>query len=169
MLGIGIEEIQIFKSSIAFRLIYEKYNGDLTASDGALGGGKSTEVNFEKSILSLSIVPITLNIWQDKFDLSLGFEFSKLIRESFDGTRSSWTIGQPSVTKNIKEDYESYNSNLSFGIRNRLAYNIRLSDTFTIKPQYSVYFGITGEFKEFPQSTRSIRHSLGLGIEHRFR
>jgi hypothetical protein len=51
-----------------------------------------------------------------------------------------------------------------FGLRLRLAYTIPLSETIFISPQYSFYYGLTNEFKEFPEITKSYRHYLLIGI-----
>lgn len=154
--------------SLTYRITlgFEKYGGELTASDGALGGGYTTNAKVDKSVFSLGLYPLNFRI-KNKIDLNVGLEFSGLIHEKVDGTSSGWSIGSPQWSYDLNEKYERYSSNTYFGIRCRIAYDFNISDKMVISPQYSYYFGLLNEFDEFPETTKSMRHYFCIGLERK--
>ena len=46
----------------------------------------------------------------------------------------------------------------------RVGYEFRLSDRMMLAPQYSFYYGLSPEFEQFPEETKSMRHFLGIGL-----
>lgn len=164
--GLAVDSIKADWMTLRFTLKFDKYSGSLTASDGGLGGGYTTEAEIEKSLISFGVFPFNFQIIK-RIDFNLGFEISKLISESYKGTSSGWVMGQPNWHYDLQERYSKYGSSISFGLSSRLAYNLQIGECITIYPQYSFYFGLSKEFIEFPESTKSVRHFIGIGIKKR--
>lgn len=165
---IAIENIKADWLTLRFTLSYEKYSGEIEASDGGLGGGFTTVAEIDKSIISLGIFPLNFKI-KNKIDLNFGMEISRLINENFEGTNSGWIMEQPDWSYDLNNKYERFNSLTYFGLRGRVAYDFNLSNTFVISPQYSYYLGLSNEFDEFPKATKSMRHYFCIGIEKKLK
>lgn len=167
-IGIAVDSIKADVMSLRLTLKFDKYAGSLKASGGGQGGGHTTEAQIEKSLISLGVFPVNLQILK-RIDFNFGFEIARLVSESYVGTRSGWAMNQPAWSYELEEMYEEYSSYMSFGISARLAYNLRIDETFSLSPQYSFYFGLVNEFGRFPEATKSMRHFLGLGIKKKLR
>lgn len=165
---IGIENIKVDWMILRFTLSYDKYGGELVASDGGLGGGYTTNATIDKSIISLGVFPINFKII-DRIDLNFGFELAELINENFSGTSSGWLMGEPNWSYDLNEKYDRYSAKTYFGLRGRIAYDINISDILAISPQYSYYFGLSNEFDKFPEATKSMRHYFCLGLQRKIK
>ena len=165
---IGIENIKIDRLTLRFTLGFDKYGGELTASDGGLGGGYTTDAKIDKSIISLGVFPLNFKII-DRIDLNFGFEISGLISENFSGTSSGWLMGEPYWSYDLNDKYDRFSSNTYFGLRGRIAYDFNISDKLAISPQYSYYFGLSNEFDEFPEATKSMRHYFCIGLQRKIK
>ena len=165
---IGIENIKVDWLTLRFTLGFDKYGGELTASDGGLGGGYTTDAKVDKSVISLGMFPLNLKII-DRIDLNFGFEFSGLISENFSGISSGWLMGEPDWSYDLNDKYERFSSKTYFGLRGRIAYDFNISDKLAISPQYSYYFGLSNEFDEFPEATKSMRHYFSIGIQRKIK
>jgi hypothetical protein len=163
-LRIGIEDVKVDWLNLRFTLGYDKYGGKIAVSDGGQGGGYTTTAEIDKSLLSLGIFPVNLKIW-NRIDLNLGFEVSALVDENYRGKRSGGITGAPSWNENLEDRYDSYSEKGYWGIRGRLAYDFTIDDRFSLSPQYSYYFGMSNEFKEFPEETKSMRHYFSIGVQ----
>jgi hypothetical protein len=161
---IGIENIKVDWLTLRFTLGFDKYGGEVTASDGGLGGGYTTEAKIDKSDISLGVFPLNFKII-NRIDLNFGFEFSGLISENYSGTSSGWIMGEPDWSYDLNDKYDRFSSKTYFGLRGRIAYDCNISDKLAISPQYSYYFGLSNEFDEFPESTNSMRHYFCIGIQ----
>jgi len=164
---IAIEDIKVDWHRLRITLGFEKYNGELEVYSGGLGGGGGTHAFFDKSLISLGLYPVNFMIVK-KIDLNIGIIASILIHERFNGTYGGWMMTGPGFHYNIEDQYSQYNSNWYFGLSGRIAYNIKVSPSVYIFPQYSFYFGVSKEFCEFPYDTRSMRHFFAVGVEKRF-
>lgn len=160
----GVEDIKVDWMTFRFTLGYDKYGGEFTVSDGGQGGGSTTEAVIDKSVISLSVFPLNFKII-NRIDLNFGLEFSGLIRENFSGTRSGWILGEPDWSYGLKEKHERFSAKTYFGLSGRIAYDFNISDRLAISPQYSYYFGLSNEFDEFPEATKSMRHYFCVGIQ----
>ncbi|MEX1192499.1 MAG: hypothetical protein WEA99_11040 [Brumimicrobium sp.] len=165
---IGIENIKVDWMTLRFTLSFDNYVGKLTASEGGLGGGYTTNAKVDKSIISLGVFPINFKII-DRINLNFGFELSRLISESYSGTNSGWLMGQSNWSYNLNDKYERYSSKTYFGLRGRVAYDFNISDKLAISPQYSYYFGFSNEFDEFPKVTKSMRHYFCIGLQRKIK
>jgi len=167
-IGIGIENIKLDWLNLRFTLTYDKYSGELTASDGGNGGEYTTNAMIDKSVISLGVFPINFRLW-GRIDLNFGFEFAGLLSENFEGTTSGWILGEPDWSYDLEDKYDNYSSNTYFGLRGRIAYDFKLSDKLAISPQYSYYFGLSNEFDEFPEYTKSMRHYFCVGLQRKIK
>jgi hypothetical protein len=161
--GIGYD-FKVDSFRMRMTLLYESYAGEVAASDGGNGGGYFIEADVKKSVIALGLYPLTLNI-TDRLSVNAGFEFSILTNEDFSGTYNRWTFGQPTITTDLEEEYDKFSSSLQYGIRLRIAYDIPLSSTLSLTPQYGLYYGLSNEFDEFPETTKSTRHYLMVGLK----
>jgi hypothetical protein len=148
---------------IRITLLYESYSGNVHASNGGLGGGHFIDTDINKGVVSFAFLPFIFNI-NKKLALNAGVEGSVLTNKKYTGTYNTWLFGQPVKTHDLNDVYDSYSHTFQFGLRLRLAYTIPLSETIFISPQYSFYYGLTNEFKEFPEITKSLRHYFLIGI-----
>lgn len=166
--GIGIEDVKVDWLTLRFTLSYDKYGGKLKASDGSMAGGYTTNADIDKSIISAGIYPFNFKLFK-KLDLNLGFEYARLISESFSGVRYGWMIGEPDWSANLEDSYDKYSATNYFGLRVRLAYDINITEEIIVSPQYSFYRGFSSEFIEFPRETRSNRHYFCIGIQKKLK
>jgi hypothetical protein len=167
-LRVGLEDIKVDWLTLRFTLSYDKYGGELKASDGGLGGGYTTNAKIDKSVISLGVFPVNFKII-DRIDLNFGFELSSLIIENFSGTSSVWLLGEPDWSYDLNDKYDRYSSKTYFGLRGRIAYDFNISDKLAISPQYSYYFGLSNEFDEFPEATKSMRHYFCIGLQRKIK
>jgi len=165
---LGVENITFDCLTLRFTLGFDKYEGELTASDGGLGGRYTTDAKIDKSVISLGVFPLNFKI-VDRIDLNFGFELSGLIRENYSGTSSGWLMGNPDWSYDLNDKYDKFNSKTYFGLRGRIAYDFNISDKLAISPQYSYYFGLVKEFDEFPEETKSMRHYFCIGLQRKLK
>ncbi len=169
VIRIGVEEIKVDWLTLRFTLSYDKYRGELKASDGGLGGGYATNVKIDKSIISLGVFPVNFEIL-DRIDLNFGFELARLINDNFTGTSSGWIMNKPNWSYDLNEKYNRYSSKIYFGLRGRIAYDFNISDKLVISPQYSYYWGgVSNEFDEFPETTKAMRYYFCIGIQRKLK
>ncbi|NEN24376.1 hypothetical protein G3O08_12760 [Cryomorpha ignava] len=163
---IAIENIRIDTVKWRFTLGYEQYGGSINVRDGGLGGGVTSKAEIDKSIISVGVFPLNFRII-DRIDINVGFEAGALISENIVGTSSGWSIGTNGFSYDLNDKNKRYNAKAYFGLRGRIAYDLNKSDKVAISPQYSNYFGLTKEFDEFPEFTKSMRHFFGLGVQRK--
>jgi hypothetical protein len=166
--GIGLDSINISWLKLRFTLQFDNYKGKLDAADGGLGQGHAAKANINKSIISLGVFPMNFRIIK-RIDLNFGFEISRLINESFEGTCSAFSIGQYSWSSSLQEKYKHYSSLTYFGLKGRISYDFNLSKLIMISPEYMYYFGLSNEFVEFPTDTKSMRHYFCIGIKKKIK
>lgn len=167
-LRIGVDDIKVDWLTLRFTLSYDKYGGELKASDGGMGGGYTTNAKIDKSVISLGVFPVNFKII-DRIDLNFGFEIAGLINENYSGTSSGWIMGNPDWSYDLNEKYDRYSSKIYFGLSGRIAYDFNISDKLSISPQYSYYLGLSNEFDEFPEATKSMRHYFCIGLQRKLK
>jgi len=166
--GIGLDIMKFGPSIIRFTLEFDEYSGKLKASDGALGAGYNTAADIDKSVISIGMFPLNIQIIE-KIDLNFGFELSRLVGESIKGTYTEWTMGQPKKIFDLQEKYNRFNSLYYFGLAGRISYDLFLTKSVVISPQYLFHYGLSKEFREFPEETKSLRHYFCIGIKGKIR
>lgn len=164
---IAIEDVKIDFVKWRFTLGYEKYGGKINASDGGLGGGYATKAEIDKSIISVGVYPLNFKIIRS-IDINIGFEVAGLVSENVIGTHSGWQIGTNGYNYNLNDKDKRFSAKAYIGLRGRVAYDFHISDKIAISPQYSYYFGLSKEFSEFPEFTKSMKHFFGVGIQRSF-
>ncbi len=164
--GVALDSIKIDWQTVRLTLQFDKYGGKFFASDGGLSSGNSTSATIEKTVISLGAFPINFRIIK-RIDLNFGLIISRLIDETCTGTISGWTTYQPNWSYNLQDKYNRYSSSIYFGLQGRIAYNFKISKSIRISPQYLYYFGLSKEFVEFPEVTKSMRHYICIGLKFR--
>lgn len=165
---VGIENVKVDRITFRFTLGFEKYGGELEASEFGMSYSSKTKANVDKSVISLGIFPLNFKLFK-KIDLNFGFEMAALINENYSGTISGWTMPNQYWSSDLEGEYSRFNSKFYFGLRGRVAYDIKISEQFIISPQYSFYCGFMNEFDEYPQKTKSFRNYLGIGIQRKLK
>jgi len=165
---VGIENIKVDGLKLRFTLGYDRYSGELTVSDGGIGGGYTIDAKISKSVISLGVFPLNFKIIKH-IDLNFGLELSGLIKENLSGTISGWVLGQPNWGYDLNENYNRLSSMAYFGLRGRIAYDFNISDKLAISPQYSYYLGLSDEFHEYAKATKSMRHYFCIGIQRKIK
>ncbi|HET6558382.1 MAG TPA: hypothetical protein VFG54_13775 [Prolixibacteraceae bacterium] len=163
--GIGIDSLHINRFRMRFALQFDQYNGGFNAESNS---GKAVYQRamgeIVKSVVSLGFFPLNFTI-KKKLDLNFGAEVSSLLNENVSGTGfyESLVEGEP-VTYGLSDHYDRYSTRATYGLKSRMAYSLALSKILLI-PQYSFYYGLSSEFREFPEAAKSMRHSLCIGIK----
>ena len=164
--GVAIEDVKVEWSTMRFTLRYDKYQGSINVRDGSAAGGSKTTAEIDKSILSLGVYPFSFFI-RKKIQLNIGFELSKLVAESYEGSRSGYLTGQPSWNDDLEKTFNQFNSSITAGLVGRISYDIQINESLALTPQYVFYYGVSSEFKEFPKETKSLRNLISIGIKHK--
>ena len=165
-LGVGLDSIDWFWWNIPFNVKFERYGAQLLASDGGLGGGYWVDARVDKSILTLGIYPLNFRI-KPNFKLSIGTEMSYLLSEQLQGKYGNWILGQTPKEGNLKEKYPRYSRKIYLGLGANLSYNWPISPSLVLAPYYTYYFGLSNEFREFPNTTKAMRHTVGVALRKR--
>lgn len=162
-LGGGVDSIDWFWWNIPFNIKFERYGAQLYASDGGLGGNYWVDSRVDKSILTLGIYPLNFRI-KPNFKLSLGTEMSYLLAEQLQGKYGSWILGQTPQTGALAEKYPRYSRKIYLGLGANLSYDWPLSPSLVVSPYCTYYFGLSNEFREFPNITKAMRVTLGVAL-----
>ena len=165
-LGVSIDSIDWFWWNIPFNIKFERYGAQLYASGGGLGGGYWVDARVNKSILTLGIYPLSFRI-KPNFKLSLGTEISYLLADQLQGKYSSWIGGQTPLAGALKEKYPRYSRKTYLGLGANLSYDWSISPSLVVAPYYTYYFGLSNEFREFPNITKAMRHTVGVALRGR--
>ena len=165
---IAINDIKADWLQLRLTLSFERYSGKLKASQFGQAGGSETIADIDKSLLSFGFFPVNFQILK-RININVGFEMSGLIHEKFEGTYSVWSIGVPYWSTELSDMYDKYSSRIYLGLKSRLAYDIKLTDNLIISIQYSFYYGLSNEFIEPPEQTKSVRHYFCIGIQKKLK
>jgi len=142
---------------------YEAYGGEFRAVRSDRTFDVVSEIDVRKSGLLLGLFPLGITLWK-RLDIDLGVQISWLIKERFFGTFSKQGGFEPTVFYRLEDQYEAFNTSVTFGITGRVGYKIPLGTSFFLMPMYSFYQGLSDEFQFFPRETTITRHFLGIGI-----
>jgi hypothetical protein len=168
VIGIGIDSVRVDLLKFRFTIQYDRVAGKLDAYEGGHMYSHQTVAEIKKSMLSLGIFPLSFKVIK-KIDLNFGVQLSLLLSESVNGTDSGWSQENGSYEYDLQDVYDRYSSIFSFGLTGRIAYDFKLPNSYYISPQYSFYYGLTNEFVDFPEETKSIRHYFCIGVEKRLK
>ncbi|MGW8315857.1 MAG: hypothetical protein ACWGNV_09680 [Bacteroidales bacterium] len=169
VIRIGLEDIKVKWLTMRFTLSYDKYGGKIATTHYTVGSEDITNAEIDKSVISLGIFPINFTII-DRISINLGFEMAGLISEDIKGTKKYWVSGQLDwMETDLNDIYKRYSARTCFGLRGRIAYSFRISDHLAILPQYSYYLGLSHEFVESPELTKSMRHYFCVGLQRKIK
>lgn len=160
---LGVDEVMSRSWEFRFTLGYERYGGGLSAGDGGNGGGYYTKAEVEKSLLSFGFYPVNFKL-DDNLDISIGIEGSRLLNEAVEGTYTNWTFGGPDKVTDLQDKYDRYSAPYCVGLQGRIGYEFRLSDRMMLVPQLTYYYGLSPEFEQSPETAKSSRLFLGIGL-----
>lgn len=163
---IAIDKVNADWINLRLTLGFENYGGQIEAYDGGLGYGHTTIAEINKTVLSLGIYPFNF-FFLNRLECNFGFYLSALINETFSGKTSGWTMNQIDESYDLEEKYDRYNALGYFALTARLAYVIPLTNTISITPQYSYHLGLSSEFSEFPEASKSMKNYFCFGIKKR--
>lgn len=163
--GVGIDSL--FNSPLGLMLQYDRYGGEVTASNGGLGSGYTIEASVRKSIISLLFLPIRIRV-SPRVGIGLGVSYSRLVSERYEGIRSDWSGYMPLDTTDLHDAYHEFSETGNFGFLARVVYSISLSESVSLTPHLSWFVGLLNEFSKFPTSVKSMRYHLGIGIKKDF-
>lgn len=166
--GVRLDSVKADWMTLGIALQFDQIYGELEASNGGLGYNQQTKAEIRKSIISFGVFPLNFRILK-RIDLNFGLEISGLIHESVTGTVSGWSMGGSHWSYDIHKKYNRYSSLFCVGLKGRIAYDIPVTNTICITPQYAYYHGLTKEFHEFPEETRSMRHQFCVGVKKRIK
>ncbi len=171
-LGIGVENVKIDWVTMRFTLSYDMYGGEIHEKVSGLASGSATAAKFEKSVLSLGLYPLNFYLFKH-IDVNFGVELSRRVYESFSGTYSGFSIidsGYSFSSYDLQDEYENLSSASQFGLRARIAYDIHLTGSLVLSPQYSYYLGLSSEFDyKIIAYAKSMRHYFCIGIKMNFK
>lgn len=165
-IGVGVDSIDWFWWNIPFNIKFEHYSAQLFASDGSLGGNYWVDGRVGKSILTLGVYPLNFRIKRN-FKWSIGTELSYLLNEQLQGKYGSSILGQTPQETTLEEKYPHYSRKIYLGLGTNLSYDWPISPSLILTPYYAYYFGLTNEFREFPNITKAMRHTVGLALRKR--
>ena len=164
--GVELDDIKVRWLKLRLTFNYDKYGGKIAINEWSLGFDDDTNAEIDKSIISLGIFPLNFKII-DRININLGLEMAGLISEDIIGTQSYWENGQYVWIKDLSDTDERFCARAYFGLRGRIAYDIRISDNLVISPQYSYYLGLSNEF--VTTATKSIRHYFCIGLQRKIK
>ncbi len=177
-LNVGIDDVYLNRVRLRFTLGLNTYSGGLRASqisdvpyDKYLIDGQ-----INKTVLRLGLYPVNFRI-KKRWNINIGTQFSALLHEKVEAVYDERIVSftpnpneYPEVeliesSGNLNERHDSYNAKYYVGANIRVAYDIPISESYYLVPQYSFYTTISSEFIEFPYYVKSMQHMLGIGIK----
>lgn len=169
--GLAIDSIKMDWMYFRFDLVFNQYSGGFYYNTSGHGGESYVNGKFEKSTLALVVYPLQFNILK-RIRFNLGLSFSYLLDENFSGKHHSLTYSltppppppPAPVDYNLEDKYSSYSNRFGFGVQPSISYPIHISDNWIIRPLYSLYIGVSKEFRYSPSVTSNCRHFIGIGV-----
>jgi hypothetical protein len=161
--GIGLDSLIFGKLKTRFALQFDSYQGSLMADVGGVSYAERIDAKVNKSTIGFCFFPLNVRI-KKKIDFNLGVELSHLVYEKYSGVLKGFDPYNPSYSYDLNEKYKSFSSKMHLGIKARINYDIYISNSVAISPQYLFYLGTSPEFNKFPGLTKSMRHYACLGI-----
>lgn len=162
-IGIALDSVMQDKLRWRFTLQFDTYNGNLIIDDGGLGGYESIEAHSKKSNLALGLYPFSFEI-KNKLHINAGALVSYVVHEKLTGKHVKTIMGQ-STTINLEDAIQNYRKKLLVAAQLRLAYDIKISKTLVLLPQYLFHLGLNGEFKSLLNAVTFARHYFCVGVK----
>jgi hypothetical protein len=162
--GIALDSVVDNKLRWRFTLQFEQYEGKLYLSNGGQAGYWSVDAYAKRSILSVGLFPYSFEI-KNKIHLNGGAIISYVMKEKLTGVNTLYLIGNAS-TYNLQDSVQNYSKKLLIGAQVRAAYDIKISNTLILSPQYLFYIGLNREFKSGLDDAVTMRHYFCVGVKY---
>lgn len=161
--GIGIDSFRKERFQYRLSLQMDNYTGKLISTANYSGSGSTVKARVNKTILSFGFFPVNLR-FRNMLDINFGLEYSRLVHQSYIGIADTWDLqfSRSSNSYDLSKQHISYKN--YYGLKSRIALDLIIWKSISISPQYLIYFG-SNEFKRFSLGTRSVRHSICIGIK----
>lgn len=141
-----------------------RITGSLNSYHGTIGWASrysSTAHNIKNYDFGIGVYPVNVVIIKH-IHLNVGAELKFLIIDQSSGYGQSSSPGSPNwITTDLGRDIFPA---LNLGGIGRIGYEIKITDSVSLLPQYSVYVDLTAVFKN--GTTRSLRQYFCLGVLH---
>lgn len=152
-------------------IILDKFNLRITASlntyRGRVGWGyrySSTGLNVKNADLGIGVYPVNALILKH-IHFNLGTELKILISDQSNGSQSNSWPGSPDIrTTILGKGGTDMSPAVNLGFIGRIGYEIHITESVSVVPQYSAYLGMTRAFKG--DGRRPFRQYLCLGVLH---
>jgi hypothetical protein len=168
-MGVGLDDIFLDSIPLRFTLHVVNYGGIINSSWYSLAGSGSTKAIIKNYKIEYGIYPLNFLLFSKKLKINIGLEFGTLIHNKTEGYKSVGQYGYPNTNISLNDSSVEINRKQSLGLSGRIAYEINIANGWFIVPQYSLYIGLSGEFKEIDVNPSSFRQYLEIGIEKRFK
>lgn len=162
----GINDVKIDWLKLRFTLGVNNYKGEISERDGGKMGNRNITAKVDKTTINLGLFLANFKILK-RVEINGGAEISRLIQENVSGKYLSYfnngTGGSQSVDQTLKERYNQFSETTAYGLKFRIAYQYPINQSWMLAPQYTFYYGLTGEFKDV--SALSRRNFFGLALK----
>lgn len=152
-------------------IILDKFDLRITASlntyHGSIGWGyrySSTGLNVKNADLGIGVYPVNVLILKH-IHLNVGTELKILISDQSHGLMTNSWPGSPDIRTTVlgKDGIDMFPA-LNLGFIGRIGYEIRITNSVSVLPQYSAYLGMTPAFNG--EGRRPFRQYFFLGALH---
>jgi hypothetical protein len=161
-LGLELDDFDIGFTPIKLTVKIAKFNTDISHENSGLGGGYHLDVTQGNYYLSIG-THILKNKPLSPIQLSLGFEYSILLSEKFDGSSRTWSASSGGKTESVDENSFELNMKNIFSITGTIGYKKEVTTGWYIEPQLSIFAGISKELQIF-EPIRTLKFLLEFGI-----
>lgn len=165
IIGFGFSPVVLDNFDIRITGSLNSYHGTVWGGSGGALASSSFVYHIKNYDFGIGVYPFNVKIIKH-IHLNIGTELKILIIDQTTGRRSSYTVGNPGGTSTpIGKDGIDIFPTLNLGVIGRIGYEIKITDAFSVLPQYSVYIGLTSTFMN-PGSGTSLRQYFCLGVLH---
>ena len=156
-IGISINELSADRFRVGLKL--SNYKGVYDFSGRTAGVSSEYHVDINKYVIALEFFPLNFSLFTN-LKINVGGECSFLLGDATTGYAEIFSMGQSTI-KYFKNGSWDGNKLISAGITSRLAYEIALSDEWSLVPQFLFYVGLTDEFNHL---WKTMRPHVGFGL-----
>ena len=164
--SIGVSDIKFSDMNLRLIFGFQRYSNELVVGSGGLGGHSTTELDVDKSVLTIGVYPFKRKLF-DKFDFELGVEYSRLVREHYSGRDFGW-LANEYWENQLDKDEKQYSAQKYWGLGMRIVYYHSLLERLNLLIQYSSVYGFSGEFVGLNTEVKSFKQAFGVGLSRAF-
>jgi hypothetical protein len=153
----------VFSKKPTIMVTYDNYSGTINALDHMLGGISSTKADITKMTIGLIVYPLNFRIFKVGW-MNIGTSFNYTVKQKIFGTHywSTYQIG--GGTDTLENNMNHYTKFFTAGLSARLAYEIKINETWFVVPQYLIFVGIIKEVRNIEANPKSFRQTMAIGI-----